>query len=174
MRWRGATRLGHGKSRQICHGTGVRSTQLGACVALAIACFFLLICHVSDKTRNFIQYYIHASNLNHGQDTRANRTRHTTSSSTQPHAKQQLTNATRHTSRLTFTRTHTPAQGSTQNSLSHPHVRAHPPGEPSPARSPPTSPPAPPPAASPAAAPAGCRSRPTSSSWRRVRPTTLW
>ena len=28
-------------------------------------------------------------NLNHGQDTRANRTRHTTSSSTQSHAKQQ-------------------------------------------------------------------------------------
>ena len=41
-------------------------------------------------------------NLNHGQDTRANRTRHTTSSSTQSHAKEQHTNATqtapRHTS----------------------------------------------------------------------------
>ena len=44
-------------------------------------------------------------NLNHGQDTRANRTRHTTSSSTQPHAKQQLMNATQ--THLTFTRTHT-------------------------------------------------------------------
>jgi hypothetical protein len=41
MRWRGATRLGHGKSRQICHGTGVRSTQLGACAALAnVGVFF--------------------------------------------------------------------------------------------------------------------------------------
>ena len=39
------------------------------------------------------------ANLNHGQDTRANRTRHT-SSSTQSHAKQQHTNATHvHTSR---------------------------------------------------------------------------
>ena len=53
------------------------------------------------------------SNLNRGQDTRANRTRHTTSSSTQPHAKQQLTKRSpdkphvhtqghTHTSRLTF------------------------------------------------------------------------
>ena len=32
-----------------------------------------------------------SSNLNHGQDTRANRTRHTTSSSTQSHAKRPLT-----------------------------------------------------------------------------------
>ena len=44
-------------------------------------------------------------NLNRGQDTRANRSRHTTRSSTQPHAKQQLTNATQ--TQLTFTRTHT-------------------------------------------------------------------
>ena len=44
------------------------------------------------------------TNLNNGQDTRANRTRHTTSSSTQSHAKQQHTNATQ--THLTFTRTH--------------------------------------------------------------------
>ena len=44
-------------------------------------------------------------NLNCGQDTRANRTRHTASSSTQPHANQQLTNAPQ--TNLTFTRTHT-------------------------------------------------------------------
>ena len=51
-------------------------------------------------------------NLNHGQDTRANRTRHTTSSSTQSHAKQQHTNATRHTSRShahTHPSRHTPS-----------------------------------------------------------------
>ena len=47
----------------------------------------------------------HIPNLNHGQDTRANRTRHTTSSSTQSHAKQQHTNATQ--THLTFKRTHT-------------------------------------------------------------------
>ena len=35
--------------------------------------------------------YTQTTNLNHGQDTRANRTRHTTSSSTQSHAKQQHT-----------------------------------------------------------------------------------
>ena len=82
-----------------------------------------------------------SKNLNHGQDTRANRTRHT-SSSTQSHAKQRHTNhATQ--AHLTSTHTHLPP-----HSLSHPHARAHPPGEPSPARSPPTSPPAPPPAAS--------------------------
>ena len=45
-----------------------------------------------------------APNLNRGQDTRANRTRHTASSSTQPHANQQLTNAPQ--TNLTFTRTH--------------------------------------------------------------------
>ena len=38
--------------------------------------------------------YLLVANINHGQDTRANRTRHTTSSSTQSHAKQQHTNAT--------------------------------------------------------------------------------
>ena len=43
-----------------------------------------------------------APNLNRGQDTRANRTRHTASSSTQPHANQQLTNAPQ--TNLTFTR----------------------------------------------------------------------
>ena len=87
-------------------------------------------------------------NLNHGQNTRANRTRHTTSSSTQSHAKQQHTNAThepRHTSR-SHAHTH---KTLAPHSLSPPHARAHPPGEPSPARSPPNSPPAPPPAASP-------------------------
>ena len=47
------------------------------------------------------------TNLNRGQDTRANRTRHTTSSSTQPHAEQQPTNAPPQTN-FTFTRTHTP------------------------------------------------------------------
>ena len=46
--------------------------------------------------REDIQIWV--TNLNHGQDTRANRTRHT-SSSTQSHAKQQHTNATKHTSR---------------------------------------------------------------------------
>ena len=70
------------------------------------------------------------SNLNRGHDTRANRvTRHTTSSSTQPHAKQQPTNAPPHHS---------------HRSLSHPYARARSPGEPSPARAPPTPPPAPP------------------------------
>ena len=94
---------------------------------------------------------------------RANRTRHTTRSSTQPHAKQQLTNATRQTScshahthlprrTMPINRRHRPA--SQPHSLSHPHARAHSPVEPSPARAPPTAPPAPPPAAStPAAAP---------------------
>ena len=99
---------------------------------------------------------------------RANRTRHTTSSSTQPHAKQKLTNAPQ--KNLTFTRTHTPperrtmpkinrrahrpaSQPSTHSLYSHPHARARSPVEPSPARAPPTPPPAPPPAASPAAAP---------------------
>ena len=70
-------------------------------------------------------------NLNHGQDTRANRTRHTTSSSTQSHAEQQHTNATQ--THLTFTRTHTYPSRQPPHSLSHPHARAHPPGEPSPA-----------------------------------------
>ena len=65
-------------------------------------------------------------NLNRGQDTRANRTRHTTSSSTQSHVKQQHTNATRHTSR---SHAHTHPSRHT-HSLSHPHARAHPPGEP--------------------------------------------
>ena len=46
---------------------------------------------------------VNPPNLNHGQNTRANRTRHTTSSSTQSHAKQQHTNATQ--THLTFTRT---------------------------------------------------------------------
>ena len=56
--------------------------------------------------------HIHVSNLNRGQDTRANRTRHTTSSSTQSHAKQQHTKATRHTSRShahTHPSRHTPS-----------------------------------------------------------------
>ena len=90
---------------------------------------------------------VNPPNLNHGQNTRANRTRHTTSSSTQSHAKQQHTNATRHSSR-SHAHTHKTLP---PHSLSPPHARAHPPGESSPARSPPTSPPAPPPAASPAA-----------------------
>ena len=64
-------------------------------------------------------YGFHIPNLNHGQDTRANRTRHTTSSSTQSHAKQQHTNATQ--THLTFTRTHTQLP---PHSLSHPHARA--------------------------------------------------
>ena len=79
-------------------------------------------------------------NLNSGQDTRANRTRHTTSSSTQPHAKQQPTNAPQ--TNLTFTRTHTPPDRRTMpinrrhrpasqpHSLSHPHARAHSPWAP--------------------------------------------
>ena len=53
-----------------------------------------------------------SSNLNLGQDTRANRTRNTSSRRTKPHAKQQHTNATpdRQTDRqtsLTLTHTHT-------------------------------------------------------------------
>ena len=98
------------------------------------------------------------------QDARANRTRHTTSSSTQPHAKQQPANAPQ--TNLTFTRTHT---SRTENDA---HQQTTPPRiiatltQPLPrasalasetiacAISPPTSPPAPPPAASPAAAPA--------------------
>ena len=45
----------------------------------------------SFLTINFL--LLSHQNLNRGQDARANRSRHTTSSSTQPHAKQQLTNA---------------------------------------------------------------------------------
>ena len=81
------------------------------------------------------------------QDARANRTRHTTSSSTQPHAKQQPANAPQ--TNLTFTRTHTPPERRTMainrrhrpasqpHSLSHPHARAsaRSPVKPSPARS---------------------------------------
>ena len=87
------------------------------------------------------------TNLNRGQDTRANRTRHTTSSSTQPHAEQQPTNAPPLTNfTFTRTRTHTPPDRRTMpinrrhrpasqpHSLSHPHARAHSPGEPSPTR----------------------------------------
>ena len=48
------------------------------------------------------------TNLNRGQDTRANRTRHTTSSSTQPHAKQQPTNAPRRQTSRSHAHTHLP------------------------------------------------------------------
>ena len=47
------------------------------------------------------------SNLNRAQDTRANRTRHTTSSSTQPHAKQQLTNAPQTNAQTSRSHAHT-------------------------------------------------------------------
>ena len=77
------------------------------------------------------------TNLNHGQDTRENRTRQTTRSSTQPHAKPRRTSRPH-----AHTPTHLPPH---HLRLSHPHARAQPPGEPSPARSPPTSPQAPPP-----------------------------
>ena len=52
---------------------------------------------VSVKTFNEILV-----NLNLGQDTRTNRTRHTSSSNTRPHVKHQPTNA-----HLTFTKAHT-------------------------------------------------------------------
>ena len=62
--------------------------------------------HTGHRSYRYrVRLSVPTSNLNHGQDTRANRTRHTTRSSTQPHAKQQLTNATQ--TQLTFTRTHT-------------------------------------------------------------------
>ena len=57
------------------------------------------------------------TNLNHGQDARANRTRHTTSSSTQPHAKQQLTNAPQ--TNLTFTASHAPPASCASSPLAH-------------------------------------------------------
>ena len=92
-------------------------------------------------TRHTLSTHKVPRNLNRGQDTRANRTRHTTSLSTQPHAKQQLTNAPQ--TNLTFTRTHTPPERRTMpinrrhrpasqpHSLSHPHARARSPVEPS-------------------------------------------
>ena len=133
------------------------------------------------------------SNLNRGHDTRANRvTRHTTSSSTQPHAKQQPTNAPQ--TNLTFTRTvahtHLPigerCQSTDDTAPHHSHTHSATPTRKRVrqgnhrlrrcARDPPTPPPAPPPAARcfrvlPALpCRCTCRSRPTSSSWRRVRP----
>ena len=118
-------------------------------------------------------------NLNHGQDTRANRTRHTTSSSTRPHSKQQPTNAPQ--TNLTFTRTHTPPDRRTMpinrrhRPASQPHSLSHTTRERTrqgnhrlrelhrplrqrlpPARCLPCH--------------CTCRSRPISSSWRRVRP----
>ena len=138
------------------------------------------------------------SNLNRGagaRHTRANRTRHTTSSSTQPHAQQQLTNAPQ--KNLRFTRTHTPPERRTmpkinrrahrpavsRHSRAHTHQDTHSTATPTRERArqwnhrlrelhrplrqrlrplPPL----------PLHLPT-CRSRPTSSSWRRARPAVL-
>ena len=130
------------------------------------------------------------SNLNRGagaRHTRANRTRHTTSSSTQPHAKQQLTNAPQ--KNLRFTRTHTPPERRTMPKINR---RAHRPAVTAEHTLTKTLTLQPPPRASalasgtiacasstdPSASASArclpcrctCRSRPTSSSWRRVRP----
>ena len=120
------------------------------------------------------------STTEQGQDTRANRTRHTTRSSTQPHAKQQLTNATQ--TNLTFTHAHTHTsrtENDANQQTTPPRITAtltHPPPRAS-ALASGTIACARCPTDSSATASARClpcrctcRSRPTSSSWRRVRP----
>ena len=66
-----------------------------------------------DRTHAFIP------NLNLGQDTRANRTRHTSSSSTRPHAEHRHTKA--HTHQTDLTHTHTSRWGTKTMSINRRH-----------------------------------------------------
>ena len=86
-----------------------------------------LILRLRRRVREFrtVDTYINfVKNLNREQDTRAYRTRHTTSSSTQPHAKQQPTNARTPDKPHVHTHTHLPMENDANQQTTPPRITA--------------------------------------------------